>query len=220
MNVQLLQEVQLQFSDRIAYAHLSAEYIVLEYSANWCTIIPQKAKMPSVGDQLLDYFPEFYGLQKSIEQELSSTSRLFRLERINLDDGPNVIAYFDFTFVPYGDEGEMIITIEDMTGFGRMEQSLVQERNELRLARRDLGILNEELKRLDRLKSVFFSMAAHDLRSPLMTVRGYSDLLAMMVRHSMEVEVQEQALDFLETITVQADWLDRIINNILYLNKI
>ncbi|MCK7500516.1 MAG: hypothetical protein MZW92_67435 [Comamonadaceae bacterium] len=57
-----------------------------------------------------------------------------------------------------------------------LEQQLIQDRNELRLTKSSLSKANEELLKLNSLKSLFLSIAAHDLRSPLTAMRGYTDL--------------------------------------------
>jgi signal transduction histidine kinase len=84
----------------------------------------------------------------------------------------------------------------------------------LRLARRELARLNEDLQRLNRLKSLFLSMAAHDLRTPLTSIRGYSTLLAK------DAHLPDQYRKPLRTIAVQADKLNRLISDLLDLDQI
>jgi signal transduction histidine kinase len=49
--------------------------------------------------------------------------------------------------------------------------------NEMANLQRDLAKKNAELERLDRQKNQFLGIAAHDLRSPLSIILGYSDFL-------------------------------------------
>jgi signal transduction histidine kinase len=92
----------------------------------------------------------------------------------------------------------------------------VQDRNELRLARNRLALANEELRRLNRLKSLFLSIAAHDLRSPLTAVRGYADLASRALPPEMDTEAGE----YLSIITSLVDSLNRLISDFLDLDII
>jgi signal transduction histidine kinase len=96
-----------------------------------------------------------------------------------------------------------------------MQQQLVQDRNELRLVRRQLEAANASLRRLNRQKSLYLAMAAHDLRTPLTSIQGFTDL----VRHELpgELTEQRQMLDF---VYAQSDKLHRLIADVLDLELI
>jgi signal transduction histidine kinase len=53
----------------------------------------------------------------------------------------------------------------------------IQQRLELQQVTRQLANANVHLKDLDRLKSEFVSIASHQLRSPLTSIRGYASML-------------------------------------------
>jgi PAS domain S-box-containing protein len=67
---------------------------------------------------------------------------------------------------------------------------------------------------VDRMKSEFLSTAAHELRTPMASIRGFSDLL--MMRKFDE----ERTRDLLQTINRQSIWLTDMINELLDLARI
>lgn len=67
---------------------------------------------------------------------------------------------------------------------------------------------------VDRMKSEFLSTAAHELRTPMASIRGFSDLL--LLRRFDE----ERTRDVLQTINRQAIWLTNMINELLDLARI
>ncbi len=73
----------------------------------------------------------------------------------------------------------------------------------------------EELKSLDRMKSEFLSNVSHELKTPLVSIRGYSELL---YDEKLGVLKDEQKKS-LEAIIRNADRLTRLINSILFISK-
>lgn len=67
---------------------------------------------------------------------------------------------------------------------------------------------------VDRMKSEFLSHAAHELRTPMASIFGFSELL-------LEMDLDEATRrDLLETIHRQTKWLVDIINELLDLSRI
>lgn len=54
----------------------------------------------------------------------------------------------------------------------------IEQRQQLEKLTTDLAKANKRLKKLDKLKSEFVSIASHQLRSPLTSIRGYASMLA------------------------------------------
>jgi signal transduction histidine kinase len=102
--------------------------------------------------------------------------------------------------------------------FEQMRKSLVQAQQELQGRNMELNELNnaleaanEELKKLDKLKDEFISVASHELRSPIHPILGY----ASMARDGM-IDNKE-ALDI---IYKQAVRLRQLANDILDVSRI
>jgi signal transduction histidine kinase len=99
-----------------------------------------------------------------------------------------------------------------------MRKSLVQAQEELRGRNAQLSELNivlekanVELKKLDRLKDEFISIASHELRSPIHPILGY----ASMARDGLVAD--KEALDI---IYREAKRLQKLANDILDVSRI
>lgn len=72
------------------------------------------------------------------------------------------------------------LTFTTISGFLliRSVSKEVRQRKQLEKLTHQLEKANERLKELDKLKSEFVSIASHQLRSPLTSIRGYASMLA------------------------------------------
>jgi signal transduction histidine kinase len=87
----------------------------------------------------------------------------------------------------------------------------------------------EEVQQLDRLKSRFLSMASHELKTPLTSISGLSQVLLRRMRRRLEqgrpdeaewVEEQRGHVDRLELLTSQTSRLGRLIDELLDVSRI
>lgn len=78
----------------------------------------------------------------------------------------------------------------------------------------DLEKVNEELKRLDQVKTSFFSMINHEMRTPLTAIIGYIDLL--LGRDSLTPDEKQM----IHTIRNNSHRLLDLVNNILDISRI
>ncbi|MBI2219023.1 MAG: response regulator [Candidatus Rokubacteria bacterium] len=76
--------------------------------------------------------------------------------------------------------------------------------------------VNEELRRLDELKSEFLAMVSHELRTPLTAIVGYSRLLMRQVHGSLTAKQLEQQ----EAILRSAQRLTDLINDLLDVSRL
>ncbi len=72
----------------------------------------------------------------------------------------------------------------------------------------------EELKSLDRMKDEFLSNVSHELKTPLVSIEGYSEVLGAGTLGGLN-ELQKKAVD---TVIRNAKRLERLIDSILYLS--
>jgi signal transduction histidine kinase len=79
---------------------------------------------------------------------------------------------------------------------------------------RDLQGVNEELKRLDRLRMDFFSVINHEMRTPLTAVMGYTDLLF----DTPPLTTQQQ--DMVRVIQDNTRRLLTLVNNLLDISRL
>ncbi|MBU1853419.1 MAG: GAF domain-containing sensor histidine kinase [Candidatus Omnitrophica bacterium] len=80
----------------------------------------------------------------------------------------------------------------------------------------ELGRLNEELKRLNKVKSDFVSAVSHELRTPLTSIKGYASIL--MTGKLGEVSAAQK--ERLEKIDKHSNNLVHLINNLLDIARI
>ncbi|MCA9961884.1 MAG: hypothetical protein KC443_22755 [Anaerolineales bacterium] len=200
----------------VEYARLTPELIVAFASPGFATVLPQPMAVIE-GQPLSDVLWEFAGLEDALTAVFQQERPIFTLERINRTQAAGGSRYFDFhvTHLSVPEPG-LLLVAEDVTAWGALEQELVQERNELDLLQRRLAQANEQLQRLDQMKSLFLSMAAHDLRSPLTAVAGYTELL----QKNGEMVSPTKRSEFLTIIQTQVKRLNRLIDDILNLDQI
>jgi signal transduction histidine kinase/CheY-like chemotaxis protein len=81
---------------------------------------------------------------------------------------------------------------------------------------RSLAQINEELRRLDELKSEFLAMVSHELRTPLTAILGYGRLLLRQVHGPLTAKQVEHQ----EAILRSAQRLTDLINDLLDVSRL
>ncbi len=87
---------------------------------------------------------------------------------------------------------------------------LLEERNA------EMRRTNEELKRVDQLKSDLVSMVSHELRTPLATIKEFTSILVDQIAGPVTKDQQE----YLAIVQANVDRLARIIDDLLDMSKI
>ena len=98
-------------------------------------------------------------------------------------------------------------------------RSVLQEvhaREEIQRLSEGLRNANRELKKLDRLKSEFLSLATHQLRTPLSIVKGYIS----MVQEGTFGDVSERVREALRRVYLSNERLINLVNDFLNISRI
>ena len=180
-----------------------------------------------LGQSLVEIVPELIGSEDVLDAILRGERPSFNLPMVNRELADGRLIYLNLTALPHRGSDEQIdgimYVVEDITGLAKIEQTVMQHRNELSLLHREveanslqLTAANVELHRLDELKSKFVSIAAHELRSPLSTIGGYLDLL----EDDDFGTLSTQQIDFAAAIRRSTDRLLEIIESLLDLTRI
>ncbi|NIS27609.1 PAS domain S-box protein, partial [candidate division KSB1 bacterium] len=75
----------------------------------------------------------------------------------------------------------------------------------------------ETLRRIEKAKSDFISIAAHELRTPLIAVIGYCELLQNATQGNISDEQREE---YLEVVQSNAETLNRLVDDLLDIGRI
>ncbi|HDQ73133.1 MAG TPA: hypothetical protein ENN19_13735 [Chloroflexi bacterium] len=209
----------------IAYVVAAPDLVIAE--AMGLAEIRSFESQPIVGRWLPDVFPELVGAEEVLDDILSGALPRFDLTWINREDSAGRTIYLTMVTFPHKDQEGQIVglihTVQDVTKVGDIGQQLAQHRNDLRLLQSQLAeqnlkltAANAELQRLNRIKSQFISIAAHELRTPMMAISGYLEML-LNRRFGPLSDAQR---DRLEIVYNSAQRLKVITQNLLDITRI
>jgi two-component system, sensor histidine kinase and response regulator len=107
--------------------------------------------------------------------------------------------------------GHVAAAIDNARGYADLEE--LTENLEQRIAERtqELTVANERLQEQDRRRSLFLSVASHELRTPMTVIRSFADNM----RDGIAGPVSEQQMTYLTRIGYNLNRLTRIINQLL-----
>jgi signal transduction histidine kinase len=108
------------------------------------------------------------------------------------------------------------VAIENARLYDELKDFNVKLEEEVRRKTSQLRQANEELKRLDEVKSEFISIASHQLRTPLTVIKGYIS----MMREGSFGEVPPKIMDNLEKVYLSNERLIGLVENLLDISRI
>jgi signal transduction histidine kinase len=112
------------------------------------------------------------------------------------------------------------ITLAATLGFGYMlvksVKLEVQRKEELQKLTDQLAVANDKLRALDKAKSEFISIASHQLRTPLTSIKGFGSLLL----EGTYGEVPEAQRGALEKIYISNERLIQLVEDLLNISRI
>ncbi|MGE5152494.1 MAG: ATP-binding protein [Bdellovibrio bacteriovorus] len=110
---------------------------------------------------------------------------------------------------------EVLNILDEASQVRAYSRELEQKSRELEAATSELRAANARLQELDRLKDDFMSSVTHELRTPLASIRAFSEIL----HDDPEIEVGERRR-FLGILVSETERLSRLVNQVLDLAKI
>jgi signal transduction histidine kinase len=148
-------------------------------------------------DLCKDYFqvPDWASFKSNFIARLQQR----KVQHGRMERGDGVV--LDWRMVPLPDGG-MLLTYTDMTDSMLVERSLREK--------------NEALQAADRTKTEFLANISYELRSPLTSISGFSDIL----RNEYFGGLTEKQREYVEGIHQSSQHLGQLINNILDLASI
>ncbi len=148
-----------------------------------------------------------FGIQILGAQVLVATSTILVLAILLIRTIENVRVIAIITAVLILSVGYMLV---------RSVKREIEQRERIEKLAKELGVANEKLKGLDKLKSEFLSLASHQIRSPLTAIKGYASMLSEGAFGKLE-EKQSGAVN---TIFASAQGLVNVVEDFLNVSKI
>ncbi len=96
---------------------------------------------------------------------------------------------------------------QSMQRIALAQTQLFHRSRQLEVLSSRLALSNQELARLNEMKSKFLSMVVHDVRTPLASIRGFSEMLARRVTGDKEVR-------YLKFIGQATDQVNRLVSDL------
>ena len=207
-------------SGRFGVAVLDVDGLVAErYGA-----LVEHVPLGEAGD---DAFPFLLGFEEDLESIRQGGDDHVHLPNMNLtlDDGRLV---FTSVFLAPGPEtGTTTVLLQDTTESSHMHRQMMQQRNELDIARRELEHANEQLlergveleeararaEDATQAKSRFLAMMTHEIRTPMNGVLGMLQLVD-------DGTLDDEKHEYVHTARGSAESLLQIIGDILDFSKI
>jgi PAS domain S-box-containing protein len=162
---------------------------------------------PEYVEKILDAIERFQDHLKAGEIKYSET---FEIEQYH-KDGSRI--WTEAVANPVFDEDG---TFEFFLGVTRDISERKKAEEEIKRYTEELARVNEELKSLDRMKDEFISNLSHELKTPLISIKGYSELVHDEVMGPLNSK-QKSAM---KTVLEKYDHLSFLMDSLIYMSII
>ena len=117
---------------------------------------------------------------------------------------------------PAGNEYWIVFYVQDISK--EINTALELERRNRELTRENSMLLKESsnFKRISELKTKFLGIASHELKTPLTSIKGYSEILL----DTMSEQLNEEVTRMITRISRAADKLHHVVNDMLDVTRI
>ncbi len=154
--------------------------------------------------------------EKSTESTLSST---FEIEVLRKDGEPVWVEVNAVLMKDDNDKPNSILGVtRDITERKKAEKQIAEQLvlldEKVKERTKELAKANQELIRSNRVKSEFLANISHELRSPLTSIMGYTEIM-----NSQELD-KEEYREYLDIIASQSNQLHRLVNSLLEISKL
>ncbi|WP_407354753.1 PAS domain S-box protein [Methanolobus sp. WCC5] len=162
-----------------------------------------------IGFNIIESFDDNNSIKKAIMQVLAGIPARYEDEFRSPFSDKVIPIKAEFSPV-ISEEGKFmggVCVVEDFTERKAAERALNQYAA-------DLAKANEELKSLDRMKDEFLSNLRHELKTPLIPIKGYSELMY----EGALGELNQKQKDAMEKVMLSSERLRRLIDSLLYVS--
>jgi PAS domain S-box-containing protein len=130
---------------------------------------------------------------------------------VKMKNGEEIVVQVNAHLIRDDNNNPLIIegTFSDITEKFRLEQELLESEKKLRQQ-------NIELRKLDKVKNDFITMAAHELKTPLISISGYTDYVLMKHKNQLNPEITTDLM----TVQRNVNRLEVLMDQLLDVLKI
>ena len=192
--------------------HFDEKGVITQCNENLVKImgVPEENVISNViGFNIVESFDDDDSIKKAIMQVLAGIPASYEDDFCSPFSDKVIPIKAEFSPV-ISDEGKFmggVCVVEDFTERKAAEKALNQYAE-------DLAKANEELKSLDRMKDEFLSNLRHELKTPLIPIKGYSEL---MYEEALG-ELNQKQKDAMEKVMLSSERLKRLIDSLLYVS--